>query len=118
MPARGLASIACALLALSCAPSDPVADAATDARVPTPQRVSVGDERATLIVETDPLRFRVERADGSVALSSVTIALRLGTTPRGDERFHDPNHSFATLNRPSTPRIAIDCPRSPPTSRT
>lgn len=68
----------------------PDVDAGTDARVPAPQTASVGDERATLFVETDPLRVRVERADGTVALASAPIALRLGTAPRGDERFHDP----------------------------
>lgn len=51
---------------------------------------SVGDERATLTVDTDPLRFRLERADGTLALASASSALRLGTAPGGDARFHDP----------------------------
>ncbi|MCB9597001.1 MAG: glycoside hydrolase family 31 protein [Sandaracinaceae bacterium] len=72
-------------------------DAGLDARAPTPRSVSIGDERATLIVETDPLRVRVERADGSVAVASAGPGLELGTAPRGDERFHDP-----TMDLPPT----------------
>ena len=96
-PMRCVCRLICALLALGCDPSEPDLDAGIDARVPSPQMAFAGDERATLIVETDPLRFRVERADGSVALTSSPAGLRLGTAPRADERFHDP-----TLDVPPT----------------
>ncbi|MEZ4338532.1 MAG: glycoside hydrolase family 31 protein [Sandaracinaceae bacterium] len=69
-------------------------DAALDARAPTPQSIEVADARGRLVVETDPLRVRVERADGSVAVETHGDALRLGTAVGGDTRFHDPSQDL------------------------
>ncbi len=90
-------ALACAA-ALGCgdgddAPSDAAAgdSAPADAREPTPLTLAAEGARGRIIVETDPLRFRVEREDGTVAVASAGAgALAFGTAAGGDERYHSP----------------------------
>ncbi|MGE0785497.1 MAG: TIM-barrel domain-containing protein [Sandaracinaceae bacterium] len=70
--------------------TDAGSDSGFDARVPTPQSIEISDARGRLVVDTDPLRIRLERADGSLALASAEGALRIGVAPSGDARYHDP----------------------------
>ncbi len=67
-------------------------ESSRDVRVPTPLSIAVDDPGvARLVVETDPLRFRVERADGSVLVRSREAgAFEFGTAFGGDTRYHRP----------------------------
>ncbi len=66
-------------------------DGGKDAGPPTPQHLSVGDDRATLRIDTDPLSIVLERADGTTAVGSApSVALELGVSGTGTRRYHDP----------------------------
>ncbi len=66
-------------------------DASADAREPTPITLSVSDGEATLTVDTDTTRFRVERGDGRVVVASTDVAaFEFGTASGGDDRYHSP----------------------------
>jgi alpha-D-xyloside xylohydrolase len=96
MPCRFLSISA---FVLACSGPSP-GDAGVDAGPSTPQHVEVQDDRATLIVDTDPLRISVVRADGTIAVASApSVAIEVGASPGGDERWHDPrvpNPDFVT----------------------
>jgi alpha-D-xyloside xylohydrolase len=68
------------------------ADIGADARSPTPLDIAIDDPgHARLVVETDPIRFRIERPDGSVLVrASRPGALEFGTASGGDTRYHRP----------------------------
>ena len=92
--AHGFALGALALfVATGCGDDDgpPPADAAVDARTPTPLSLRASGAEGALVLETDPLRFRIERTDGSTVLeSSAEGALAFGVTATGDGPFHSP----------------------------
>ncbi len=79
------------LLTLALAACDAPIEPGEDAGQSTPQRLTVGDDRATLRIETDPLRIAVERADGSLAVASASVGIELGIAAGGDARWHDPS---------------------------
>lgn len=67
------------------------ADAARDARAPTPLSLRAEGPEGVLVLDTDPLSFHVERTDGTVVVASAAgSGLELGTAGGGDVRFHDP----------------------------
>lgn len=62
-----------------------------DAGPRMPLTLRAGDESGALVVDTDPLRIRLEDADGSAVLVSASDgAIVLGVTGGGDERYHSP----------------------------
>ncbi len=95
-----------ALLVPACGPDAPTVDAGIDANVAgddaasdahvspdalsAPIALSIDDGMgARLEVMTNPLRIRLLRPDGSVALESVASGLELGVSPTGDTRYND-----------------------------
>lgn len=59
--------------------------------VPTPITLRASNDTGAIVLDTDPLRVRIERPDGSTVLTSTTAgALEWGAASGGDTRFHDP----------------------------
>ena len=79
--------LSCALL--GCGDDDAVAPDA--GRTPTPLTLRAANDSGALVLDTDPLRLRIERPDGTAVLTSALAgALEWGVTPGGDARYHDP----------------------------
>lgn len=102
--ARATTAIASALALAGCGPSAPSPDVGYDGRVDldgaldasafdaatTPIALAIEDGAgARLEVATNPLRMRLRRPGGAVALESVVSGLELGISPTGDVRYND-----------------------------
>jgi alpha-D-xyloside xylohydrolase len=60
-------------------------------RTPTPLTLRASNDTGAIVVETDPLRLRVERPDGTAVLTSaLSGALEWGAVPGGSARYHEP----------------------------